>query len=110
MLCRYPFLVATARYAETVSAMAAREGDTEKFNVTITLAFMALLAECMEAEPHREFDELVEAHPELLSSNVLERFYSPERLWSPTARRVFVMPDAVPQLANPRAPLARPSR
>lgn len=93
MLRKYPFLEATSRYASTIKTMAENAGAATKFNVTITVAFMAIIAERMESSEHRDFEEFGRQNPDLFSRGLLERFYSKERLQSDVARRIFVMPD-----------------
>lgn len=94
MLQKYPFLEATARYANTIRTMAANAGATTKFNMTITMTYMALIAERMESSTHRDFDEFSQHNPDLFSRDLLKQFYSAERLQSDSARRIFLMPDA----------------
>ena len=94
MLRKYPFLEATSRYASTIETMATNAGAFEKFNVTITLAFMALIAERMESGSFESFADFADQHPDLFAPDVLAPFYSPQRLRSPLARRIFMMPDA----------------
>ena len=91
MITRDDFVSACAKYAVTLRAMAARAGAPEKFNATVTFAFMSMIAEY--AVEVASYDELVSQHPELLSAGVLERWYSAERLGSPLARRQFLLPD-----------------
>jgi hypothetical protein len=93
MLVKYPFMEATVRYLATIRQMAHRAGVDKKFNTTITIAFLGLIVERMEAAPHTGFDDFVERHPELLSPDILNRYYSPERLDNDLAREAFLMPD-----------------
>ena len=94
MLRNYDFLNASVRYAECINAIATRAGASRKFNTTITLAFLSLIAERMEATRHDTFDDFIAQNQDLLSGDVLARWYSPERLGSDLARTVFLMPDA----------------
>lgn len=94
MLQKYPFIEATFRYARTIQTMARNAGAHDKFNTTITFAFMALIAERMESCRHECFEEFAGQHPDLFSKDLLKRFYSDERLRSPMARRIFIMPNA----------------
>ncbi len=93
MLDRYPFLEATQRYADTIRRLAERAGALEKFNLTITLAFMGLIAERRAATGDVGWTAFIAANADLLERDVLGRWYSPERLASPLARRQFVLPD-----------------
>lgn len=94
MLRSYDFLNASARYAECINTIATRAGASRKFNTTITLAFLSLIAERMEATCHDTFDDFIAQNQELLSGDLLAKWYSPERLGSNLARTVFLMPDA----------------
>ena len=96
MLRKYPFIEATARYARTIQTMAENAGAYTKFHVTVTIAFMAIIAERMESSPHDDFEDFCARHPDLFSPELLRRFYSAERLQSELARKVFVLPDTPP--------------
>jgi hypothetical protein len=93
MLERYPLLEATTRYAATLKEFATRAGDAEKFHATITVAFVALIAERMHDRVYADADDFCARNPDLLDSSVLLGVYSPERLRSDAARRAFVLPD-----------------
>ena len=92
LLQREPFLDAAARYARAIDAFARSVGATDKFNLTVTLAFLSLVAERMSAERHASFAEFLAANP-ALAGNALEKYYTPLRLANPLSRRVFLMPD-----------------
>ena len=94
ILRTYDFLNASLKYSECINTIATRAGAGQKFNTTITLAFLSLIAERMEASRHETFDKFIAQNQDLLSGNVLARWYSPERLRSDLARTVFLMPDA----------------
>jgi len=105
MLRRYSFLEATQRFASTLHTMASAAGAADKYNTTITVAFMALIFERMsadavfdagadaEARKPVSFDEFCAANPDLLASGTLTALYSPARLSSSAARAGFVLPD-----------------
>jgi len=95
MLKSHDFIDATAKYAENIRSIAAKAGDPEKFNTTITFAFMSLIAERMATTEHKSYDEFIARNSDLKSKDVLRRWYSPDRLHSDEARRVFLLPDAV---------------
>ncbi len=42
------------------------------------------------------FEAWLAKHPELLDRSLLQRWYRPERLNSPAARRSFLLPDPIP--------------
>ncbi len=93
MLGRYDFVEACARYASTIRAMATSAGAPEKYNTTITIAFMSLIAERLSRSTCADFDAFLASNPDLLNSDVLNTWYSQERLQSPLARCQFLLPD-----------------
>jgi hypothetical protein len=95
MLGRYPFVEACSRYAETIKAMAEGVGAPEKFNATITIAFMSLIAERRERSATKDLIAFLDESPELLDRNLLKQWYSNERLHSTLARRQFLLPDII---------------
>ncbi|MEM8766946.1 MAG: hypothetical protein AAGE43_05860 [Pseudomonadota bacterium] len=95
MLDRYDFVDACSRYASTIRAMAQKVGVPEKFNATITFAFMSVIAERKAGMPGADLTSFLAANPDLLDKDVLTAWYSEGRLTSPTARRQFLLPDRV---------------
>lgn len=93
MLRSYDFLDASTRYSECINTIATRAGAAQKFNTTITLAFLSLIAERMRATSHGSFEHFIAQNQDLLSKDVLSKWYSTERLESDLARTVFLMPD-----------------
>lgn len=96
MLETYAFHEACYRYAQTVSEMARRASAAGKFSVTITIAFMSLIAERMTSCT-RGFDAFLRENPDLLDPPILDGWYSPERLHSALGRRQFLLPDRLPR-------------
>ena len=92
LLRKLDFVEAAATYANGIRAIATKAGAPQKFNLTITYAFMSLIAERMAAMPQAGFEEFVSANPDLMSKSALAGRYSDERLHSDTARRVFLLP------------------
>jgi hypothetical protein len=93
MLLQYDFLTASINYSDCIKTIATRAGAGRKFNTTITIAFLSLIAERMEGSEQGTFEVFIENNQDLLSRNVLAKWYSPERLQSDAARTVFLMPD-----------------
>lgn len=91
-LRRDEFVTAAARYATAIRRFAAAAGAAEKFHVTITLAYLSLMAERMAVKDHDGFESFLRANPDLLD-NPLAASYSPERLSLSLARTVFLLPD-----------------
>jgi hypothetical protein len=90
MLARTDFLDAARRYQKGVESLALKAGAQEKANLTVTLAFLSIIAERIE-NTERSGDFLL-ANPDLLDSRLLLRLYDSKRLASPLARRVFLLP------------------
>ncbi|CAE7567398.1 dnaX, partial [Symbiodinium microadriaticum] len=93
MLQRYEFLDAAQRYGRALRDIAARAGAPDKFNVTITLAFLGLLSERMVETVHETFAEFLEKNPDLTSRSLMATWYSDSRIASGAARQSFLMPD-----------------
>jgi hypothetical protein len=92
VLRRHPFDEAVLHYSRALRAMTARIGKPEAFHQTITVAFLALIAERI-GEGSGDFDTFAQANPDLLDKAVLARWYPRERLMSDAARRTFVLPE-----------------
>lgn len=95
MLRRYDFLDASVRYSHSIKTIATNAGAAQKFNTTITLAFLSLIAERIETTAHDSYEEFLDKNPDLFEANVMTKWYTPARLRSDLARTVFLMPDSV---------------
>ncbi|MFD7592303.1 hypothetical protein ACFV6D_04640 [Kitasatospora sp. NPDC059812] len=73
---------------------AAKAGAPQKFHVTMTRAWMELVAH--HADAATDFEDFAARHPELLDKDLLARHYRPETLTSDQARTTWVEPDLVP--------------
>ena len=93
LLGRYPFLEASRRYTEAIQALAEKAGAPGKFNLTITLAFLSLIAERMTAMRGADVEEFLSRNEDLLASHVLKHWYTQERLDSEPAHTQFLLPD-----------------
>ncbi len=80
-------------FAEGLQSAAERLGLTEKYHETITMAFLSIIAERMDRSRTRDAASFVEDNADLLTGEVLARYYSPDRLASPLARSAFLLPD-----------------
>ncbi len=100
LLRRAPFLEAAIQFCAALKAMTARAGKSGLYHETITLAFLALIAERAAAGPYRDFAAFAEANPDLFDKRVLERWYSAERLGSALARQTFILPEPARRLAG----------
>ncbi|QPH54488.1 hypothetical protein [Pontivivens ytuae] len=95
LLRKYDFIDAAAFYAKGIRELATKAGSPQKFNLTITYAFMSLIAERLATKAHRDFKAFVSENPDLMSKNVLARWYADDRLHSENARSMFLLPEAV---------------
>ena len=93
LLAKYDFIDASAVYAKGIRTLAAKAGAPKKFNLTITYAFMSLIAERLANGPSRDFDAFVGANPDVMSKDVLMKWYDSKRLHTDTAREIFLLPD-----------------
>jgi hypothetical protein len=92
MLSRHAFDAALVRYAAGLRRMAARAGVPERFNLTVTVAFLALVAERRARTGAERWDAFAAAAPELLDKRCLARWYGDDVLSSDVARRTFILP------------------
>jgi hypothetical protein len=92
-LRRHDFAASVFLYSQALRLMTARAGRPEVFNQTVTIAFLSLVAERMQASDPQDFTALEHAHPELLDRDVLRRWYRPERLAQRAARHSFLLPE-----------------
>lgn len=92
-----------AVYARGLRRLTETAGVPEKFNATVTLAFLSLTAERMAAADYPDTESFLERNADLLRPGVLGRYFPAETLASDLARRVPVLvpqnaagPNAVP--------------
>ena len=76
-----------------LKTIAAKAGHAEAFNLTVTLAFLALIGERMASQEAPDFEAFAARNPDLLEKGVLRRWYPAQRLSSTLARRTFLLPD-----------------
>ena len=93
MLRSHDFAESLLHYSRTLRGMAARAGKPQAFNQTITVAFLALIAQRMEDAAGVDFAGFAARNPDLFERSVLSRWYRPEQLASPLASRSFLLPD-----------------
>jgi GNAT superfamily N-acetyltransferase len=103
-LRKYGFDEALRRIAKSIKAFNAAnnrpEGPLAGYNQTTTHATLHLIFSTMQAyektHPVKSADEFCDAHPELLSKNILRFFYSPHRRMHSLAKLQFIEPDLAP--------------
>ena len=93
MLEKYSFLEASHQYSHGINTLATNAGAADKFNVTITFAFLSVIAERKAQMPDADLDTFLRENPDLLDRHLLNTWYSDERLSSVDARQRFLLPD-----------------
>jgi hypothetical protein len=84
---------ALGRMRHALQRFAASLGQADRYHETITVAYLSLVQErLVERGDGGGWQGFAEANPDLLDRNLLLRFYSPEQLHSPLARKTFVLP------------------
>ena len=71
-------------------------GDPNGYHETITILFMRMVAHRLEQNPHPDMVDLINELHRTCDMQWLAKYYSPERLWSSTARAEWVEPDREP--------------
>ena len=110
-LQEFGFFDGLAVVARGLRDLATCAGAPEKFNATVTLAFVSLIGERMQSDNARDAEAFILANPDLLDRDVLKPWYSAGRLSSQRARRTGLLPDRTPVvLGNCAHETARPRR
>lgn len=94
LLRRMAFLDALLAFSNGVRALAHAAGGAQKFNLTITIVFLALIDEARRRTPGATWNEFRAANPALWDRSLLSRWYDRDRLLCPEARDSFVLPSA----------------
>lgn len=94
----YGMPAAIERFTAALKRFAQAKNVPTLYHQTITWAYLLLIAERTARRPAATWDEFAAANPDLLGwkPSILDRFYTPETLWSPLARTAFLMPDRMP--------------
>jgi hypothetical protein len=102
-LQRLPFSEALARFSAALRSFAAGQNASGKYNETITVAYMAVIAARLDETPSARWEDFRSSHPDLFARpSVLSRHYSDALLQSAAAKRAFVLPDRLPAQPGPR--------
>jgi CDP-diacylglycerol--glycerol-3-phosphate 3-phosphatidyltransferase len=92
-----PFPEALTQIRNTIRSYASHHGKAAIYHETITTAWVALLASQREAT----FTDFLRTNEPLLNKALLERYWSPQILYSPEARDAWVPPDRAPLPVDP---------
>jgi hypothetical protein len=79
-----------------IQAIAREHGAPQKYNATVTRAWVELVGHHAAAANAPDFDTFAEQHPALLDKRLLTRFYRPATLASSAARAAWTEPDLAP--------------
>jgi hypothetical protein len=90
---RHNFPDAAQAFCASLKAIAGRAGNAAAYHETITLAFLSLVSERMNARSYADFAAFSKDNPDLMDKSVLSRWYDPKRLMSPLARATFILPQ-----------------
>jgi hypothetical protein len=97
-LRRHDFPGACVAMKRSIRAFAAALGKSTLYHETVTIAYLALIAERLAEEPAElGFEAFIARYPELESHEYLRRYYPAGELDTPESRATFVLP-------RPRAP------
>jgi pyridoxamine 5'-phosphate oxidase len=97
---------AVTRLSDGLQRFAAAKGVPEKFHVTMTRAWVALLDEARRTRPDlAAAGDAVRVWPALAEPHLVRRFYTAATLDSDDARRGWVPPDRAPLALSPDRPL-----
>jgi hypothetical protein len=84
---------ALATIRERITAFNYAHGNRIGYHETVTAVFVRLIAHALADLADTDFAGLGAARPDLFEPDLLLRYYSRERLYSPEARARFVSPD-----------------
>jgi hypothetical protein len=97
-LNRFSVLEAIERFSNALQAYAASKGKLNRYNETITWAYVLLINERIRRGVGAEtWETFAAANPDLFDwkDSILLKYYRRETLASDLARQVFLMPDAM---------------
>lgn len=93
---RYPVLEAIERFSSSLRSFASANGKPDRYNETVTWAFLLLIRERIaRAGIPQTWEQFAEANPDLLTwrENILKKYYRDETLSSDLAKGTFLFPD-----------------
>ena len=95
-LRKYPLIETVVKVSEALRMFATVNGAENRYNETLTWAYIFLINERMaRMRDGHTWEEFFEANPELFNwdENILKTYYREETLNSELAKRVFIFPD-----------------
>lgn len=104
------FASALPRLQRTIKAYATSLGRPARYHETMTVAYLALIQQHIaERGDGGSWDAFQVQNPELFRPDLLLHFYSPSRLASGLARRLFLLPDRAGQDTEINSGMTQPS-
>ena len=96
-LKRSDFAEALDRIRRSIRAFATHHGKPDRYHETITVAYLALIQQCIfERGDAGGWTTFAQLNPELFDPELLGQFYERDVLESNMARRVFLLPRSKP--------------
>jgi CDP-diacylglycerol--glycerol-3-phosphate 3-phosphatidyltransferase len=95
-LRRLGLLDALEAVSNGIRALAEAQGRPAKYHATVSWLYVLVIHERMESDPSdTTWESFATRNPDLFANwtPFVGRYYTPERLRSPLARRTFVLPD-----------------
>ena len=93
---RYGTTAATDLVSDGIRGVARYHGAPQKYNATVSRAWVELVAHHTEHDPAPDFDAFAARNPALLDKRLLTRFYRSSTLAGRDARTGWVEPDLAP--------------
>ena len=91
------FAEALVRMRRSICAYATHLGKPDRYHETITIAYLALIQQCIvERGDGGRWAIFAQSNPELFEPELLGHFYDRDVLESTLARRVFLLPGSKP--------------
>jgi hypothetical protein len=91
------FAEALDRIRRSIRAYATHHGKPDRYHETITVAYLALIQQCIfERGDGGGWATFAQSNPELFNPGLLGQFYDRDVLESKMARRVFLLPRSKP--------------
>jgi hypothetical protein len=91
------FAEALDRIRRSIRAYAAYHGKPDRYHETITVAYLALIQQCIfERGDGGGWTTFAQRNPELFNPELLDQFYERDVLESNMARRVVLLPRSKP--------------
>ncbi|MDQ2660083.1 MAG: hypothetical protein M3Y03_06655 [Verrucomicrobiota bacterium] len=92
MLGQHSLGEAIMRFSRGVRQLAGKVGQPQLYHETITLGFLAVIAERRARAAHKDWSDFIAQNPDLLDKQALLRWYPVAQLDSELARRTFCLP------------------